>query len=82
MTDNPFEDVERAVAEAIVRQLELVRELDGLEVDVTPWEADFLNSVILQLENEKRPLTQNQLDILHRMCEQYDIEFDDFFDKK
>lgn len=79
---NPFDDVERAVAAAISRQLELVKELDGMEVDVTPWEADFLSNVLRQLEDEKRPLTQGQLDVLHRMCEQYDIEFGDFFDDK
>jgi hypothetical protein len=81
-TENPFEDVERAVAEAIARQLELVRELDAMEVDVTPWEADFLNNVLQQLEKDRRALTQTQLETLRKMCEQYDIEFGDFFDDR
>jgi hypothetical protein len=74
-----FDDIEKAVAEAIARQLEIVKELDGMEIDVTPWEADFLNGVLKQLD-QKKPLNQTQLDILHRMCNQYEIEYGDFFD--
>ncbi len=81
MSNNPFEDVEKAIGEAVARQLELVRELDAMEVDVTPWEADFLSNVLQQLE-KKTPLTQSQLDVLHRMCNQYDIEYGDFFSDK
>jgi len=75
-TDNPFEDIEKAIAEAIERQLELVRELDSMEVDVTAWEADFLQNVLTQLNKKREPLTQGQLDILRRMAHDYDIECD------
>lgn len=80
--ENPFADVNRAIEEAVAQQLELVKELDAMEIDVTPWEADFLDTVLKQL-NGKTPLTQPQLDVLHRMCQAYDIDFDDYFgDKK
>ena len=74
---NPFEDVAKAIEEAVARQLEIVQELDAMEVDVTPWEADFLDSVLKRL-NSKIPLTQDQLEILHRMCNQYEINYGDF----
>jgi hypothetical protein len=77
-----FDDVEKVVAEAITRQLELVRELDAMEIDVTAWEADFLQTVLNQLNDLRRPLTQTQLEILHRMCNQYEIDYGDFFDGK
>lgn len=73
---NPFEDVERAVAKIVASQLETVRELDGMEKDVTEWEANFLNDVLFQLENQKRPLTQKQIEVVRRMAEQYDIGCD------
>jgi len=79
--ENPFEDVERAIAEAIERQLELVTALDSMDVDVTPWEADFLDNVMKQLAR-KTPLSQAQLDVLHRMCNQYDFDYEGFFDDK
>jgi hypothetical protein len=72
---NPFDDVDRAIGEIIVKQLDIVRELDGMEADVTSWESEFLDSVLKQLE-AKRPLTQRQIDIVHRMCNSYDVEFD------
>lgn len=75
MAENPFEDVERAVAELVARQLELVKQIDEMDVDVTPWEADFLDSVLKQLQL-KKPLSQNQLDVVHRLCQQYDIDCD------
>lgn len=74
---NPFEDVHRAIEEAVARQLEIVQELDQMEVEVTPWEAEFLDSVLKRL-SAKTPLTQGQLDILHRMCNQYEIDYGDF----
>ncbi len=46
-----------------------------MEVDVTSWEGEFLDSVLKQLE-AKRPLTQKQIDVIHRMCDSYDVEFD------
>lgn len=72
---NPFEDVERAVAKIVESQLETVRELDGMEADVTAWEAEFLDSVIKQL-GAKTPLSQKQIEIVRRMCESYDVECD------
>jgi hypothetical protein len=81
-TDNPFEDIEKAIAEAIERQLEIVRELDSMEVEVTAWEADFLQNVLTQLNEKKKPLTQGQLEVLHRMCNTYEINYGDFFDDR
>lgn len=75
--NNPFEDINRAIEEAVARQLEIVKELDSMEVDVTTWEANFLDTVIKQL-NGKTPLTQTQLETLHRMCNQYEINYGDF----
>lgn len=72
---NPFEDVERAVDKIVQSHLEIVRDLDRMEVDVTPWEASFLDNVLKQLE-KKTPLSQGQIDIVRRMAEQYDIECD------
>jgi glutamate formiminotransferase len=72
---NPFEDVERAVAEMIESQLDTVKELDAMEVDVTEWEANFLESVLTQL-GAKRALSQAQIEIVRRMCSQYDVECD------
>ena len=72
---NPFEDVERAIDAIIKKQLEMVKELDGMERDVTEWEASFLDSVLKQLE-KKVPLSQKQIDVVRRMSEQYDIECD------
>lgn len=71
-----FDDVERAVEQIIKTQLETIRELDAMEVDVTPWEADFLQRVLTQLNDEKKALSQGQIDIVRRMCEQYDVECD------
>ena len=76
--ENPFEDVEKAIDALLKKQLELVKEIDEMDVDVTPWEADFLENVLRQLQKEKRPLTQGQLDIVHRLCETYDIDYQDF----
>lgn len=72
---NPFEDVERAVAEMIQSQLDTVSELDRMDVDVTAWEADFLQTVLNQLA-AKRALSQGQIEVVRRMCSQYDVECD------
>lgn len=72
---NPFGDIEREVEEAVRKQLSLVREIDRMEVDVTSWEASFLDSVIKQLEQGK-PLSQKQLDVIHQMCHRYEVDFD------
>ena len=72
---NPFEDVDRAIEALIEKQLDLVKELDHADVDVTSWEASFLDSILKQLE-AKRPLTPKQLDVVQRMIKTYDIETD------
>ena len=74
---NPFEDIERALEGALQRHLDLALELDQMDQDVTPWECDFLESVIVRLRNKKTPLTQGQIDILYRMCDQYGIDRDE-----
>lgn len=78
MTDkNPFEDLNREIEESVSKQLELVKELDTMDVDVTSWEAGFLDNALKQLE-KKIPLSQPQLDVLHRMCQTYDIDYEDY----
>jgi hypothetical protein len=71
-----FGDVERAFEEALAMHLDQVLAIDRSDVTVTSWEADFLDSVLKQLQNQKKPLTATQLDIVRRMCGQYDIECD------
>lgn len=77
MTDekNPFEDVERAFSEMIQSQLDTVLELDRMDISVTAWEAEFLESVFIQLA-KKRALSQGQIEVVRRMCSQYDMECD------
>ncbi len=76
MTDpNPFEDFDRAIGEIIEKQLETIKALDGMEADVTPWEAEFLETVLVQL-SKKRALSQGQIEVVRRMCESYDVECD------
>lgn len=72
---NPFDDIERAVAKLVETQLETVRALDGMQADVSAWEAEFLDSVLKQL-GAKTPLSQKQIEVVRRMAEQYDIECD------
>lgn len=74
-SSNPFEDIDRAIGAIIQKQLELVRELDRMDVDVTSWEASFLDSVLRQLE-AKTPLTPGQLVVVQKMYETYEIETD------
>jgi hypothetical protein len=74
--ENPFSDVGRAIEEMIARHLDQVRAIDRADVDVNSWEASFLDSVLKQLENEKKPLTQKQLDVVRNMCTRYEIDFD------
>lgn len=69
--ENPFEDVEAQAAEESERHLEMARALDGMEQDVTSWEADFLDSVLRQLQIRGVPLTTKQADILEEMYERY-----------
>ena len=70
---NPFDDVERTVSETIRRQLDQAEALDHMEdVDVTSWEAEFLDSVLKQLR-AGRALSQKQIDVLNRMSSQYGV---------
>lgn len=74
--ENPFEDVERAVATIVAKHLEQVRAIDRADVTVNSWEAEFLDSVLKQLQNQGKPLTQGQMDIVRRMASDYDIDID------
>lgn len=74
---NPFGDVEREAEEYRLRHLAMAEALDRMERDVTSWEADFLDSILKQLREEKRALTQKQIDVLNRMCSEYDVDLDD-----
>lgn len=70
---NPLDDAERAISAIIASQLAQAQALDGMEdVDVTSWEADFLDSVLKQLK-AGRPLSQKQIDVLNRMSDQYGV---------
>lgn len=78
MTDaaNPFEDIEAAASAAIEKQLAIAKDLDTMPRDVTSFEADFLDSILVQLRTIRRPLSQKQIDVLRNMCQNYDVEFD------
>lgn len=71
-----FDDVERAVGAIVAKHLEQVRAIDRADIDVSSWEAEFLDSVLKQLEGQGKPLTQGQMDIVRRMADQYDIDID------
>lgn len=75
--ENPFGDIDRAFNETLERQLALAKALDVMEDDLNTWEAGFLQSILDQLQIDKRPLTQRQLDTLHKMCDQYGIDRDE-----
>ena len=74
----PFEDWGRDDGEELVeeleRQLEVVLALDGLDEDVTSWEAGFLDSAIKRLRDQKLPLTPPMLAVLKSMCEKYGVD--------
>lgn len=71
---NPFESIEQDEENERLKHLATAKALDELEVDVTSWESEFLDSILKQLLNEKRGLSQKQIDILNRMCGRYGIE--------
>jgi len=73
---NPFDDVERAVAEIVARHLDQVRAIDRADIEVNSWEAEFLSSVLEQLEDKKKPLTQKQMDVVRNMATRYEIDID------
>lgn len=50
--------------------LEMAKELDGMDRDVTSWEADFLSSILEKL-NFGLALTQKQASRLTEMYERY-----------
>ena len=54
----------------MVTHLEMAKELDGMERDVTSWEADFLNSILEKL-NFGLALTEKQATRLSEMYERY-----------
>lgn len=67
-----FDDVERAVSALIASQLAQAKALDEMEVDVTSWEAGFLESCLKQLQ-AGRALSQKQIEVLNRMSDQYGV---------
>ncbi len=69
---DPFEGVERGIQAAIESQLAQAKALDEMEVDVTSFEASFLDSVLKQLR-AGRALSQKQIDLLNRMSNQYEV---------
>lgn len=74
---NPFEDIERAFTDALQKHLDLALELDRMDQDVTPWECDFLESVIVRLRDKRTPLSQGQIETLHKMADRYGIDRDE-----
>lgn len=69
---NPFEEIEKEAREASARHLETAEALDGMEEDVTEWEAGFLDSILKQLR-AGRALSQKQIDTLCRMSDKYGV---------
>ena len=67
-----FDDVERAVSALVASQLAQAKALDEMEVDVTSWEAGFLESCLRQLQ-AGRALSQKQIEVLNRMSDQYGV---------
>jgi len=70
--------------------LEMAEALDGMERAVSSWEADFIESVLIRLREEHRPLTDGQVEKLREIYEKYlgeetdrkpdedDVDEDDF----
>ncbi|MGH9391937.1 MAG: hypothetical protein ACRD1Z_20230 [Vicinamibacteria bacterium] len=52
------------------RHLEMAQELDGMERDVTSWEAGFLDTVLKRLR-EGRVLTEGQAEKLEQIHREY-----------
>jgi hypothetical protein len=50
--------------------LEMAQELDAMERGVTSWEADFLNTILTNI-NRNVPLTQGQQRKLEELYEHY-----------
>ncbi len=75
--ENPFGDIDRQYAETLKKHSELAHELDAMEEDVTSWEAEFLESIILRLDEKKLALTQKQIERLYELCDKYDIDRDE-----
>lgn len=70
---NPFGDIEREAQEQRQKHLAMAEALDFLDEEVTSWEAEFLDTVLKQLHEGKRALTQKQIDVLNRMCDEYGV---------
>ena len=50
--------------------LEVAQKIDGLEQDVTSWEADYLDSILKRLRSGVK-LTEKQFQVLEGMAEKY-----------
>ncbi len=50
--------------------LEMAQDLDGMDEDVTSWEANFLDSILTHLRNGGR-LSPNRVNSLKDMYEKY-----------
>ena len=77
--ENPFaefDDAADAHVQEMTEHLCRAEALDRMEQDVTSWEADFLNRILRQLREDRRPLSQPQIDTLNDMCSKYDVEID------
>lgn len=69
----PFGDIEREAEEERARHLGMAEALDSMEEDVDSQEADFLESVLRRLRDEKRTLTEPQARWLEGMHEKYGL---------
>lgn len=75
--ENPFGEIDRAFNEALQKHLALALDLDGMDEDVTSWEAGFLEDIIVRLRDKKIPLAQGQIDKLYEICDRYGVDRDE-----
>lgn len=72
MTD-PFKQAEDEARRAVTAHLATAEAIDQAEeISVTPWEMEFLDSILKQLR-AGRGLSQKQIDSLNRMSDKYGI---------
>ena len=70
---DPFEQAESEARKAVARHLATAEAIDqDEEISVTPWEMDFLDSILKQLR-AGRALSQKQIDVLNRMSDKYGV---------
>lgn len=68
-----FGEIEDEAREAVARHLATAEAIDrDEEISVTPWEMDFLDSILKQLR-AGRALSQRQIDTLNGMSDKYGI---------